>query len=34
MWDARSEELTSARGLRLAVLLDSRPATVEDVLRG
>jgi hypothetical protein len=34
MWAARSEELTSARGLRFAVLLGSRLATVADVLRG
>ena len=34
MWTARSEELADARGLRFTVALDSRSATVADVLRG
>ncbi len=34
MWTFRSEELLKTRGLRFAVDLDSRSATVADVLRG
>ena len=34
MWTVRSEDLAEARGLRFAVDLDSRPATVADVVRG
>ena len=34
MWTARSKELPKGRGLRFAVDLDSRPASVADVLRG
>jgi hypothetical protein len=34
MWGFRSEELPGSRGLRLAVDLDSQPATFADVLRG
>ncbi|AMV21050.1 DUF6940 family protein [Planctomyces sp. SH-PL14] len=34
MWTSRSEELPSHRGLRLALDLESRPATVMEVLRG
>ena len=34
MWTARSENLSDDRGLRFALDLDSRPATVADVLRG
>jgi hypothetical protein len=34
MWTARSEELADARALRFTIDLDSRPATVADVLRG
>jgi hypothetical protein len=34
MWTARSEELADARGLRFAVELDARPATVAEVLCG
>lgn len=32
MWDARSEELADARGLRFTVARDSRPATFAEVL--
>jgi len=34
MWDARSEELADARGLRFTVARDSRPATFAEVLDG
>jgi hypothetical protein len=34
MWTSRSEELAGTGGLRFAVDLDTRPATVADVLRG
>lgn len=34
MWAARSEPLPEARGLRFAVDLGARPATVADVIRG
>src|SRR5262245_18046487 len=33
MWAARREELSDARGLRFTVTLDSRPATVAEVIR-
>jgi hypothetical protein len=33
MWTARSEELADGRGLRFTVDLDTRPATVAEVLR-
>lgn len=33
MWTSRSEELADRRGLRLAIELGSRPASVADVLR-
>lgn len=32
MWNARSEELTSGNGLRFTIALDSRPATVAEVI--
>ena len=34
MWNTRSEALADNRGRRFAVDLDSRPATVADVIRG
>ena len=34
MWTARSTPLSNRRGLRFAVEFDSRPATVDEVLRG
>src|SRR4051794_13979690 len=34
MWTVRSEDLSECRGRRLAVELDSQPATFADVLRG
>ncbi len=34
MWTTRREELPDARGLRFAIDLGSRPATVADVIRG
>jgi hypothetical protein len=34
MWTARSEQLVDLRGLRFAIDLDSRPATLAEVLRG
>ena len=34
MWNTRSEVLADSRGRRFAVDLDSRPATVADVIRG
>jgi hypothetical protein len=34
MWTARSEELTSARGVRFSLALDTRPATFADVVQG
>jgi hypothetical protein len=34
MWAARSEKLPNGHGLRFGVDLDSRPATIADVLRG
>ena len=34
MWTARSVELADARGVRLTLALDSRPATFADVFRG
>jgi hypothetical protein len=34
MWNARSEELRGARGLRIILTLGSRPASFTDVLRG
>jgi len=33
MWSAQREEMVDARGLRFAVALDSRPATVAEVIR-
>lgn len=33
MWNARSEELPTARGLRFTIALDSRPATFTEVIR-
>jgi hypothetical protein len=34
MWTSRSEKLSDAHGLRFALDLDSRPATLAEVLRG
>lgn len=34
MWTSQSEEWEGARGLRVAVALDARPATFADVVRG
>ena len=34
MWTSRGEPLSNRRGLRFAVDLDSRPATVAGVMRG
>lgn len=34
MWTARSEELADRHGLRYAVDIDSRPASIADVLQG
>jgi hypothetical protein len=34
MWTTRCEQLSDDRGLRFAFYLDSRPATVADVVRG
>ena len=34
MWTATSEKLSDANGLRFSVALNSRPATVADVIDG
>ena len=33
MWSTRSEELMGVKGLRFAIAVDSRPATVDEVIR-